>query len=57
MGGDVDAQKLKSSLTLMLAVGAGPIAKEAVDEFFDELVCDATMRALTSCKNEPQRQQ
>lgn len=57
MGGDVDAQKLKSSLTLMLTVGAGPIAKKALDVFVDNIACDATMREWTSCKNQPQRQQ
>lgn len=46
MGGDVDANKLKSSLTLMLAAGGGPAVKNTLDAFFDGKVCDATMREL-----------
>lgn len=53
MGGDVDAQKLKSSLTLMLAAGAGPDAKKALDAFFDGTVCDATMRELATRETDP----
>ena len=52
MGGNVDAQKLKSSLTLMLAAGAGPDAKIALDAFFCGDVCDAIMRELATPKTD-----
>ncbi|WP_223428139.1 DUF1810 domain-containing protein [Tateyamaria pelophila] len=51
MGGDVDAKKLKSSLTLMLAAGGGPDVKKALDAFFDGKVCDATMREPATPKS------
>jgi uncharacterized protein (DUF1810 family) len=47
MGGDVDAKKLRSSLTLMLAAGGGPDVKEALDAFFDGQICDGTMHEFT----------
>lgn len=46
MGGDLDAQKLKSSLTLMLAAGGGPTVREALDVFFGGKLCEKTMREL-----------
>ena len=53
MGGDVDAQKLRTSLTLMLVAGAGPYAKKALDAFFDGTVCDATTRELANREKDP----
>jgi uncharacterized protein (DUF1810 family) len=51
MGGDLDAKKLRSSLTLMLVAGGGPEVQEALDVFFAGKGCDSTMHALekSSC--------
>ena len=46
MGGDLDAQKLRSSMTLMLAAGGGPAVREALDVFFGGKLCEKTMREL-----------
>jgi uncharacterized protein (DUF1810 family) len=46
MGGDLDAKKLRSSLTLMLAASGGPEVLEALDVFFGGKGCDSTMHAL-----------
>ena len=51
MGGDVDAKKFRSSLTLMLAAGGGPDVQKALDVFYSGKICDATMRELASPKS------
>lgn len=46
MGGDLNAKKLRSSLTLMLAAGGGPEVQKALDVFWGGKGCDSTMHAL-----------
>lgn len=50
MGSSIDAQKLQSSLTLMLAAGAGPVVQKALDVFFAGNVCAVTMREMAGDK-------
>lgn len=42
MGGTLDARKLQSSLTLMMAAGAGNTVQMALDTFFDGKACART---------------
>ena len=42
MGGEVDAKKLRSSLTLMEAAGGGAQVRQAIDTLFFGALCSAT---------------
>ena len=44
--GDVDAMKLRSSLTLMDAAGGGPLLSQALDVFYGGTPCDRTVQTL-----------
>lgn len=44
--GSVDAAKLRSSLTLFIATGAGPLFGAALDRWFDGVPDGATLRIL-----------
>ncbi|WP_170607621.1 DUF1810 domain-containing protein [Ruegeria arenilitoris] len=45
--GPLDAKKLQSSLTLMLAASGGEIVQKAIDEFYDGKICEKTMQILS----------
>lgn len=44
--GEIDATKLRSSLTLFVEAGAGPLFAAALDRWFDGWKDDATLRLL-----------
>ena len=44
--GDIDAVKLRSSLTLFREAGGGPAFEEALDKFFDGMPDPETLRLL-----------
>lgn len=44
--GDIDAMKLRSSLTLMDAAGGGPLLRETLDVFYGGTPCDRTVQTL-----------
>lgn len=46
MGGWVDKQKLRSSLTLMTAAGVGDVAELCLKLFYSDVRCDLTERIL-----------
>jgi uncharacterized protein (DUF1810 family) len=46
MGGTLDAKKLQSSLTLMMAAGAGDTVQMALETFFDGKACARTNAIL-----------
>jgi len=46
MGGEIDAKKLRSSLTLMLAAGGGEEVERALDAFYEKSKCHETSRSL-----------
>ena len=46
MGGDVDAKKLQSSLTLMLAAGGGARVETALNAFYGGERCHETSRSV-----------
>ncbi len=51
MGGAIDAKKLKSSLTLMLAAGGGSMLHQAQDAFFGGQDCLATKKILKKLRH------
>lgn len=46
MGSNVDAKKLRSSLTLMTAAGGGATVRKAIDIFFEGHACPDTIVSL-----------
>jgi uncharacterized protein (DUF1810 family) len=46
MGGDVDAKKLRSSLTLMLAAGGGERVEATLNAFYSGQRCHETSRSV-----------
>lgn len=44
--GETDAAKLRSSLTLFIAAGAGPLFVPALERWFDGWKDDVTLRLL-----------
>ncbi len=44
--GNVDAKKLRSSLTLMDAAGGGPLLRKALEVFYGGTPCDRTVQTL-----------
>ena len=48
MGGWIDKQKLRSSLTLMIAAGVGEVAECCLKTFYRDTTCELTERILKS---------